>query len=151
MPLGECSFAVRDGGQWPADIPRVPQLQRKNPPKRFDPLAEGLCARWMAGRGTAMASYVHVDLPRHRAILLGLPDFQWALQASSVCAARHSRSLADGATLFFLWPQTPGAGSLQLTSETCVHLGDHPWNFVCAHRVRRLEAGATFLAGLDDG
>ncbi len=66
-------------------------------------------------------------------------------------AARYSRRLANGAPLFFLWPQACGEGSLQSTAKACLHLRFHTWCLVGSYGHRYLEAGAIFLAGVADG
>jgi len=53
--------------------------------------------------------------------------------------------------LLFLRTQATGEGSLQPTAEACVHVRNRTGCTVGAYRFRGMEAGAVFLAGVDDG
>ena len=62
-----------------------PSFGAKIPQKDLAQLAQGLCARRMAGRRAAMAPYLHVDLYRDRPGVHRLPDLQRKLQAGALC------------------------------------------------------------------
>src|SRR5260370_27528933 len=112
MPLGECDFAVRDGGERTADFSGVSELWREDSAEGFVELAEVVCDWRMAWRSVAVAPNVHVDLPCDRGHLSGVPDFQRQLSAGLVFPPRHSRRVAGGESLFSFWcptstPRTP--------------------------------------------
>src|SRR5271165_1074351 len=112
VPLGECDFAVRDGGQRAADFSRVPQFRRQDSAEGFAELAEIVCHWRMAGRSLAMAPDIHVDLHRDRADLSRLPAFQRELPAGVVHAPGYSGRVAYGEALFLFWAEARGARSL---------------------------------------
>src|SRR6266496_4421303 len=105
----------------------------------------------MAGRGAAVAPDVHVDLHRNRVSLSRLSSLQRKLSAGIVHAQRYSWGVADGEALLFLRPEARGARGLQPSTEACVYDGDRSGSAFGAHRARHLEAGAVFVAGVDDG
>src|SRR5271157_5179412 len=116
------AVSVRDGRQRISDLSSFPELRSKDPAKRSSQLAQGLCARWMAGRRAAMAPYLHVDLYRDRLVVHRLPDLQRKLQAGTLYRARPAWRVANGAPLLFLRPQAAGQGSLQPATEARIHV-----------------------------
>src|SRR5208282_108308 len=66
----------------------------------------------------------------------------------AVHAPGHSRRVADGAALFFLWSQAPGDGPVQPAAETRVHLDHRVRRAVAAHRDRLVQTRAVFVAGV---
>ena len=128
-----------------------PELWRQDSAERFAALAESVRYWRLAGRGAAVASHLHVDLHRDRALLFRLPTFQRQLPAGFVYASRYSGRVADGSTLFFLWSEAAGSRSLQPSAEAGLHRGDRAGGALGSDRARGVEAGAVFLAGLDDG
>src|SRR5579862_1369956 len=151
MPLVECDLAVRDGRQRISDLSRFPELRSKDPAKRSSQLAGGLCAWRVAGRRAAMAPHLHVDLYRDRPRVRRLPGLQRKLQASALCTTGPAGSVANGAPLLLLRSEAACEGGLQPATEARVHLCDCFGCAVGADRSRRLETGAVFLAGVDDG
>src|SRR5208283_2523729 len=151
LPLGERRSAVRNGRQRVSDLPRFPELRRKNPAKGSTQLAQVFRARWMAGRRAAMAPHLHVDLYRDRTAVYRLPDLQRKLQAGALCEARPAGRVADGAPLFPFRPQAADQGGLQPAPETCVHLCHCVGRAVSADGFRSMETGAVLVAGVDDG
>src|SRR6202020_553238 len=87
LSLAEYSRAVCDGGQRSSDFPRFPQFRREDSTKRLAALAEGVCHWRLAGRQTAMASHVYVDLHGDRSFVYRLPAFQRELSPDLVHAA----------------------------------------------------------------
>src|SRR5579872_5166550 len=151
MPLVERDLAVRDGGQRTPDLSRISELRSKDPAKRSSQLAQGLCAWRVAGRRPAMAPHFHVDLYRDGPRLRRLPGLQRKLQASALCTTRPARSLANGAPLLLVRSEATCQRGLQPPTEARVHLCDCFGCAVGADGPRSLEAGAVFLAGVDDG
>src|SRR5207248_4352146 len=98
-----------------------------------------------------MALDLHVDLHRHRVALPELRNFLAQLQAGFIHAARHSRCVADGASLFLFRPKALRERSLQSAAETGVHVGHRSGNFVRAHRISHLETSSVLMAGVADG
>ena len=123
---------------------KIPQKDLLNWPKAF------ALGGWLGGalqwHLTFMWIYIATGLRVYR-----LPDLQRKLQASALCTTRPAGRVADGAPLLLLRPQAADKGSLQPATEARVHLRDWARRAVGADRPRSLEAGAVFLAGVDDG
>ena len=68
-------------------LSRFPELWSKDTAERSPRLAQSSCNRRLAGRGTAMAPYLHVDLHRDGPGVQRLPDLQRQLQAGALRAA----------------------------------------------------------------
>jgi hypothetical protein len=80
-----------------------------------------------------------------------LSDVHLELSPGAVPAPRFARSLAHGALLLLLWTQAGCPRGLQSAAKTGVYVRAGSGGLVRVDRVCGVEAGAVFLAGLDDG
>src|SRR5262249_3134480 len=114
-------------------------------------LAKGSCPWRMAGRCSAMASDLHVDLHRHWPLLYRLSDSLRKLSPDSFLAKRPARVVAYGTPLLLLRPQAAGDRNLQSAAETGLYLRDHARRADGTDRFRGLEAHSILLACVVDG